>query len=80
MLPKEDRKAMLLRIYNDMTPLMDHSKDRLTGGSNSQSKSKETTLHDEEDRLGGDDDISMAMLDASPPTNGADEKTNAAQF
>lgn len=28
MLPKEDRKAMLLRLYNDDTPLMDHSKDR----------------------------------------------------
>ena len=28
MLPKEDRKAMLLRIYNDSSPLMDHSKDR----------------------------------------------------
>ncbi|KAF2227338.1 hypothetical protein BDZ85DRAFT_227709 [Elsinoe ampelina] len=25
MLPKEDRKAMLLRIYNDDTPLIDHS-------------------------------------------------------
>lgn len=28
MLPKEDRKAMLLRLYNDSSPLMDHSKDR----------------------------------------------------
>ncbi|KAI9811081.1 MAG: hypothetical protein M1827_005663 [Pycnora praestabilis] len=28
MLPKEDRKALLLRLYNDSTPLMDHSKDR----------------------------------------------------
>lgn len=28
MLPKEDRKAMLLRLYNDDSPLMDHSKDR----------------------------------------------------
>ena len=28
MLPKEDRKAMLLRLYNEDTPLMDHSKDR----------------------------------------------------
>lgn len=27
MLPKEDRKAMLLRLYNEDTPLMDHSKD-----------------------------------------------------
>ncbi|KAL8796752.1 MAG: hypothetical protein Q9182_007306, partial [Xanthomendoza sp. 2 TL-2023] len=28
MLPKEDRKAMLLRLYNDIIPLQDHSKDR----------------------------------------------------
>ncbi|KAL8830219.1 MAG: hypothetical protein Q9191_001559, partial [Dirinaria sp. TL-2023a] len=28
MLPKEDRKAMLLRLYNEDTPLMDHSKHR----------------------------------------------------
>ena len=28
MLPKEDRKAMLLRLYNDDSPLLDHSKER----------------------------------------------------
>jgi NADH dehydrogenase/NADH:ubiquinone oxidoreductase subunit G len=28
MLPKEDRKAMLLRMFNDETPLQDSSKDR----------------------------------------------------
>ncbi|KAL9077256.1 MAG: hypothetical protein Q9157_003447 [Trypethelium eluteriae] len=28
MLPKEERKAMLLRIYNDDSPLVDNSKDR----------------------------------------------------
>ena len=30
MLPKEDRRAMLLRLYNEDTPLMDHSKDRFS--------------------------------------------------
>ena len=30
MLPKEDRKAMLLRLFNEDTPLMDHSKDRFS--------------------------------------------------
>ena len=35
MLPKEDRKAMLLRLYNDDTPLMDHSKDRFNKAPNS---------------------------------------------
>ena len=28
MLPKEDRRAMLLRLYNDDSPLLDHSKER----------------------------------------------------
>ena len=28
MLPKEDRKALLLRLYNDSSPLVDHSKER----------------------------------------------------
>jgi len=28
MLPKEDRKAMLLRLYGEDTPLQDHSKER----------------------------------------------------
>lgn len=28
MLPKEERKAMLLRLYNDDTPLIDHSQER----------------------------------------------------
>ena len=33
MLPKEDRRAMLLRLYNDDTPLTDHSKDRFNNKS-----------------------------------------------
>lgn len=36
MLPKEDRKAMLLRLFNEDTPLMDHSKDRFTNNSKPQ--------------------------------------------
>lgn len=43
MLPKEERKAMLLRLYNDDSPLIDHSKERFnkpkedTGPSTPQS-------------------------------------------
>lgn len=33
MLPKEDRKAMLLRLYNDDSPLLDHSKDRFSAAA-----------------------------------------------
>ena len=41
MLPKEDRKAMLLRLYNEDTPLMDHSKDRFHSGNAKQVAKKE---------------------------------------
>lgn len=33
MLPKEERKAMLLSLYNDDSPLMDHSKERFAAGT-----------------------------------------------
>ena len=45
MLPKEDRKAMLLRLYNEDTPLTDHHKDRAdrekTAASNGQAVDRE---------------------------------------
>ena len=39
MLPKEDRRAMLLRLYNDDTPLTDHSKDRFNNKSHNTTAS-----------------------------------------
>lgn len=41
MLPKEERKAMLLRLYNEDTPLQDHSKDRFHTGGATQGIKKE---------------------------------------
>ncbi|KAL6715109.1 tRNA (cytosine-5-)-methyltransferase ncl1 [Lecanora helva] len=41
MLPKEERKAMLLRLFNEDTPLEDHSKDRFHTG-NAQQKIKKS--------------------------------------
>ena len=41
MLPKEDRKAMLLRLFNEDTPLQDHSKDRFKTGDQKQKIKKE---------------------------------------
>lgn len=40
MLPKEDRRAMLLRLYNEDTPLMDHSKERFHNSNNNNNRSK----------------------------------------
>jgi len=43
MLPKEDRKAMLLRLYNDDCPLMDHSKDRFKVKTEVKEEQKENS-------------------------------------
>ena len=47
MLPKEDRKAMLLRLYNDDSPLMDHSKDRFNKQANGDDASSDVEVKDE---------------------------------
>ncbi len=67
MLPKEDRKAMLLRLYNDDSPLLDNSKDRFhnkQNGDASDVATDENMVVDEEqqedseapDRLGKEDE------------------------
>lgn len=47
MLPKEERKAMLLRLYNDDSPLMDHSKDRFNKQANGEDTSNDVDLKNE---------------------------------
>ena len=47
MLPKEERKAMLLRLYNEDSPLMDHSKDRFLGRTNGSDEPEEKTKTDD---------------------------------
>lgn len=68
MLPKEDRKAMLLRLYNDDSPLMDHSKDRFNrpanGEQNGEHASSEVEAKDEV--MDGADDEEVAA--AGVPT------------
>ena len=41
MLPKEDRRAMLLRLYGEDTPLQDHSKDRFDRNKTGEVKGEE---------------------------------------
>ncbi|MCJ1405722.1 hypothetical protein MMC11_008952 [Xylographa trunciseda] len=55
MLPKEDRKAMLLRLYNEDIPLMDHSKDRHKVRDGSPIKDEEKPL------IIGDDEMPAAV-------------------
>ena len=53
MLPKEDRKAMLLRLYNDESPLEDHSKDRFKSNV-TDSKVEVGSFVEEDGSLDGD--------------------------
>lgn len=53
MLPKEERRAMLLRLYNDESPLIDHSQEqKKQNAAASQSESdKPLPLGSDGDRL-----------------------------
>lgn len=48
MLPKEDRKAMLLRLYNDDTPLKDSSKERFNSKPPASGDRDEKDVKEEE--------------------------------
>lgn len=65
MLPKEDRKAMLLRLFNEDTPLMDHSKDRFHNDSRAQPnaniKDEADDIKDEEQEVDADVENKMAV-------------------
>ena len=68
MLPKEDRKAMLLRLYNDDSPLLDHSKDRfLQKKADSTSKYNEPPVYEDEEMK--DDENPEARLLADEPVS-----------
>ncbi len=47
MLPKEDRKAMLLRLFNDDSPLTDHSKDRFLRDTRPHEAENDSVMKDE---------------------------------
>ncbi|MCJ1477477.1 hypothetical protein MMC13_006149 [Lambiella insularis] len=49
MLPKEDRKAMLLRLYNDDSHLLDHSKDRFKTQTNGMEDGAGSPVKEEEE-------------------------------
>ena len=60
MLPKEERKAMLLSLYNDDSPLMDHSKDRFAGGTSKLEMGEPASDDDDvgvEEKMELDEDI-----------------------
>jgi multisite-specific tRNA:(cytosine-C5)-methyltransferase len=48
MLPKEERKAMLLRLFNDETELVDHAKDRERIAAEKRAEKAESDKMDED--------------------------------
>ena len=73
MLPKEDRKAMLLRLYNEDTPLMDHSKDRF---HNTNSRPQPNAdIKDEPNDIRDEDEVDADVKDEIA-VKGEDEEGN----
>lgn len=79
MLPKEDRRAMLLRLYNEDTPLMDHSKDRFHDKSKSQPdadvKDEPDDIKNEEEEVDADvkDEMTAVKEEGDAMTTGLGE-------
>lgn len=61
MLPKEDRRAMLLRLYNDDSPLLDSSKDRFHNQRNGDAT--DTAAMDEKSAVDEGDEVDSAAPD-----------------
>jgi len=63
MLPKEERRAMLLRLYNDETPLFDHTQARKAGVATSSTTSTNGATAE-----GAKEDIVLEDETAEPET------------
>lgn len=63
MLPKEERKAMLLRLYNDNSELIDHSKNRADEAKAREAEA-EASIKEEESATTGADAEGGVRLDA----------------
>lgn len=66
MLPKEERKAMLLRLYNDNSELIDHSKIRADEAKAREAEA-EALIKEEESGTTGADAGGGVQLDAKDP-------------
>lgn len=74
MLPKEDRRAMLLRLFNEDTPLQDHSKDRFKKGGKGGDEAGEEMMDADADDGGVPVEVKEgdAHAASSPAANQAD--------
>ena len=84
MLPKEDRKAMLLRLYNEIIPLQDTSKERFSKnkGNNTMNDTTKSDINGEardetrvDDAPYGTDDLQIIMDATSDEEAEVEENT-----
>lgn len=84
MLPKEERRAMLLRLFNDDSPLVDHSeerrmaiKDAKAAAASSTAQADEETVEDDDQdggvKLNADGDVDMEDSNAAATVIGTEE-------
>jgi multisite-specific tRNA:(cytosine-C5)-methyltransferase len=61
MLPKEDRRAMLLRLFNEEPPLINHSDPKQTGyeAATKAGEIADSELKEAQEELGADDDVEV---------------------
>ncbi|KAE9983431.1 hypothetical protein EG327_005474 [Venturia inaequalis] len=78
MLPKEERKAMLLRLYNDNSELIDHSKIRADEAKAREAEA-EALIKEEESATTGADADGGVRLDAKDPAVIKAEETVVAE-
>jgi hypothetical protein len=70
MLPKEERKAMLLRLFNDESELVDHAKDRERAAAESRVVNEEVEVAEIEEKK--DDESLLVPSGGDNGTNGAE--------
>ncbi|KAL8910741.1 MAG: hypothetical protein Q9171_003987 [Xanthocarpia ochracea] len=66
MLPKEDRKAMLLRLYNEIVPLQDNSKARFEKKNDTRNGDAPNTSSDVDGEGDGGVKLDSATMDDAP--------------
>lgn len=64
MLPKEERRAMLLRLYNDESPLIDHSQQRRAPDASAAAKPEGETIADSDGGVALNADVDEEIVDA----------------
>ncbi|KAF1825360.1 S-adenosyl-L-methionine-dependent methyltransferase [Dissoconium aciculare CBS 342.82] len=84
MLPKEDRRAMLLRLFNEEPPLINHSDPKQTGyeaaSKGGEAVEKDAAAEKEELNADDDDDVDADAMSLEQDIIAIEDKTQAARL